>query len=259
MDTRLGYAILASFLLHGMMIAVWPRMKPPQIVESVSLTGVSLIEGHPSLKPDDLQQKDVPSHPKKQEISNLGKRVTDQVMDGLGTRSWEKHKLSIPDIRLPKQAPAPDSEEYALIWAEEFPRFSVASVGADMAPIGMKGHKQIFSDSGLSETLLLEEFPEEKPIQQTPEITWKGTPRTWITKPDRPPSYQGEEEGLVKLRFWVNEKGDVVNAIPIQKLSVELEEKALAYIFAWRFEPSSNTSLQEGTIQITFRLDKQDR
>jgi TonB family protein len=112
------------------------------------------------------------------------------------------------------------------------------------------------NDSDISDPFFLDEFPEERPSQEIPDIVWKGTPRTWITKPEQPPTYQGDEEGLVKLRFWVNKNGEVVNAIPVQKLSVELEEKALAYIFSWRFEPSVNIPLQEGIIRINFKLDQ---
>lgn len=259
MDSRLGYAILASCLLHGVMIAVWPRIKLPQMAERPYLTSVKLIEEHLPLQASDGQPKDMPPHQAPEEIFNLGKMVTDRVIEGIGTRSWEQYDVSIPDIRLPKQTPVPDEEEYAMIWSEEFPHFTAESVGTYPLPQGGKGHKEIFIDSGGLESPLLKEFPEEESIQQTPEITWEGTPRTWIAKPDQPPTYQGEEEGLVKLRFWVDEQGDVVNAIPIQKLSVELEEKALAYIFAWRFEPSPKISLQEGIIQIKFRLIKPDR
>ena len=258
MDSRLGYAILASCLLHGVMIAVWPRIKLPPMPERPYLTSVKLIEESVPLHASEGQPKDMSPRQAPEEIFNLGKKITDRVFEGIGTRSWEEYDLSIPDIRLPKQTPVPHEEEYAMIWAEEIPHISAENMGTYSLPLEEKGHKAFFFDSGRLEPPLLEEFPEEELIQQIPEITWEGTPRKWIAKPDQPPTYQGEEEGMVKLRFWVDAQGAVVNAIPVQKLSVELEEKALAYIFAWRFEPSPTISLQEGIIQIKFRLNKPD-
>jgi len=271
MDARLNYAILVSLFLHGLIIALWPRMMPPKIAEPLPIVGVSLIE---DLQPMDLDkgitaggengppsEMPLPSD----EILNLGKMTTDRVIDGLGPRPWEQKPFSdphAPKIQLPKQTLVPGDEEYAMIWPEEFTE--PVRMDGDKYPIphGIKGHKGIPGtgmETDLPESFLIEEFPEEKSSQQIPDITWKGTPRGWISKPEQPPTYQGNEEGLVMVRFSVNGMGEVVNAIPIQKLSVALEEKALAYIFSWRFETSPDLSLQEGIIHINFRLESAGR
>jgi len=271
MDLRLDLAILVSLFLHGLIIILWPRMRPPRIAEPSPIIGVALIEDFQSMNLDNgiiMGGKEGPSSDTPQpsdEVLNLGKMTTDRVMEGLGPRPWEQKSISdfhVPEIALPKQTPKPGDEEYAMIWPEEF----AEPVGTDVKeypiPYGIQGHKGITGtvmEKDWSEPFLLEEFPEEKPSQQIPDITWKGTPRRWISKPEQPPSYQGDEEGLVMVRFWVNGMGEVVKAIPDQKLSVALEEKALAYIFSWRFETSQDLSLQEGIIRINFRLESAGR
>jgi TonB family protein len=196
------------------------------------------------------------------EIHEAGKMITDRIIKDLGHGRWEnipKHDIPIPQIRLPKQTIMPGEDEYAMVWPEEFTESTNIDTQTFLHPQGEIRHKDTLTglvNADISGSLLLDEFPEERPSQQIPDIIWKGTPRTWITKPEEPPTYQGDEEGLVKLRFWVNKNGEVVNAIPVQKLSVELEEKALTYIFSWRFEPSMNISLQEGIIRINFKLDQ---
>ncbi len=268
MDKNFIYAILASSLIHGMVILLWPRMTQPKIEEFGNITGLVPIEYLTSfdLNTGADRGKDDSNPPEREkdpdDILKAGEMITDRIIEGRGNRSLENisgHDLSIPHVRLPKQAIMPAEDEYATLWPEEFTESTQKDTQAFLHPESEIKHKDIFTDlsnADISSSLMLDEFPEEMPSQQSPDIIWEGTPRTWVTKPEKPPTYRGDEEGLVKLRFWVNKNGEVVNAIPIQKLSVELEEKALAYIFSWRFEPSMNIPLQEGIIRINFRLDQ---
>lgn len=271
MDKRFIYAILASFLIHGIVIILLPRMPQPQIKEFGLIAGVIPIE---FLSSSDLDTKadtgkSGSSPPEREkssdDINKVGKMITDRIIKDLGHRGWEnihREDLHFPQIRLPKHTIMPGEDEYAMVWPEEFIESTQIDTQTFLHAQGEIRHKDTLiglNNSDISGSLMLDEFQEEMPSQQIPDIIWKGTPRTWITKPEQPPTYQGDEEGLVKLRFWVNKNGEVVNAIPIQKLSVELEEKALAYIFSWRFEPSENIPLQEGIIRINFKLDQHER
>lgn len=268
MDKKFVYAILASFFIHGIVIIIWPRIPEPHIKESGHMEGVILVEYLSSfdfgIKTDTGKNNSNPPETEKglSEINDAGKMITDRIIRDFEHRRREGipgQDLLIPEIRLPKHTIIPDEDEYAMVWPEEFTESIQIDEQTFLNPQGEIRHKDTltgFNDSDISDPFFPDEFPEEKPSQQIPDITWEGTPRTWITKPEKSPTYQGDEEGFVKLRFWVDEKGQVVNAIPVQKLSVELEEKALAYIFSWRFEPSVNIPLQEGIIRINFKLDQ---
>ena len=268
MDRRLVYAILASFLIHGIVIFIWPRIPEPHFRESGYIEGVIPIEYLSSFdfdtKTDTGKADSNPSETEKGSngVQGTGKMITERILRDLEHSRWEgmpEQDNPVPDIRLPKHTIIPREDEYTMVWPEEFTESTQIDEQTFLNPQGETRHKDTLSglnDSDISDSFFPDEFPEEKPSPQIPDITWKGSPRTWLTKPEKPPTYQGDEEGLVKLRFWVDEKGQVVNAIPVQKLSVELEEKALAYIFSWRFEPSVNIPLQEGIIQINFKLDQ---
>ncbi|MGA1842962.1 MAG: energy transducer TonB [bacterium] len=265
MRFRLVYAIAISVLLHALVIGTWPRMQPPQAQRPLRLARVTLIEEYP---PGTAQALDTPLQggvttpdpaPVSSDVLDTGRVVTERVIEAMGPRHWERgtDRYTLPVITIPKRPVLPDEQEYAAVWPEEFAEAEPAGRPPSMIPRmdrGDKGTPPRAVDALTGETPLSDAFPEEEAPSSPSDITWEGPPRKWISKPQDLPSYQGEEEGLVKIRFWVDEKGIVVKAIPVQKLSVELEEKALHYIFSWRFEPSPGVSLQEGIIRINFKL-----
>ncbi|MGA1796877.1 MAG: energy transducer TonB [bacterium] len=265
MRLRLVYAIAVSVLLHAFIITMWPRMQPPQVQGPLRLARVTLIEEYP---PGVAQALDTPTQggvptpepgPVSSDVLDAGRVVTERVIDAMGPRHWEQRtdRYPLPAITIPKRTFLPDEQEYAAVWPEEFAGAEPAGRAPSMIPRmdrGDKGAPPRAVDSLTGEAPLSDAFPEEEAPSSPSDITWEGPPRQWISKPQDLPSYQGEEEGLVKIRFWVDEKGIVVKAIPVQKLSAALEEKALHYIFSWRFEPSPEVSLQEGIIRINFKL-----
>lgn len=265
MDRRLGYAILASFVLHGLIVALWPRMRLPQTLKSVPFAMVHLIEetssiGSTEKKEEGIESrlnKNLPTANKEKSANPVqeGKVIADHIIEALGPGGWDESGYDIPisDIRLPKQIVRPESIGDVQVWPEELTQPGGMDTGTPLPPNSEKGNRGLHI-ARVKLPVFKEEFPEEVITQQVPDITWKGKPRNWVVKPDETPTYRGDEEGLVILRFWVDEHGEVINAIPIQKLSAKLEEKALAYIFSWRFEPSPEMDIQEGIIRINFRL-----
>jgi len=265
MRCRLCYAVMLSLLLHGFVITMCPKMRLPQVQEQPRFAQVILIEEYPSGAAqawDTPQQGGVATPdtaPVSADVLDAGRGVTERIIDAMGPRHWERghDQRLLPFISVPRRPVLPDEEVYATVWPEEFastePAIRAPSLINRMAG-GDKGIPPLAGNALTGGAPLLDTFPDEEPSSSPPDIAWEGPPRKWITRPQAPPSYQGEEEGLVKIRFWVNEKGIVVKAIPVQKLSAELEEKALHYIFSWQFEPSPEVPLQEGIIRINFKL-----
>ncbi|MBN2373929.1 energy transducer TonB [bacterium] len=268
-NIRLCYAVLISLAVHVIVIALWPRINPLQIIDIPPVLSVNLYED-PLLIESENKGPDTESRTgdfstvDRSWISGnaiqTGKVVTDNIIEKreTGLRDRPDYIKTLHTVNLPKQSVMFDSMELESIWPEEFTGPWPEDIVPYQAPKAAKAYKapsKAADLGGINAPLSEEEFPEEKHQSTTPDITWKGEPRKWVRRPESIPLYHGDEEGIVKLRFWVNEHGEVINAIPVQKLSAGLEEKALAYIYSWRFERSTGRESQEGIIRIYFRLE----
>ena len=112
-----------------------------------------------------------------------------------------------------------------------------------------------------------QESPEEKNSQTgspslTSDIEWQGKPRRIVKMPDHPPrypeGYQGQTQGRIRLKFWVDDQGYVIRVIPMQKLDPRLDAVATDYLRQYRFEPTMSAAkgagLEWGIIPFTFYL-----
>jgi TonB family protein len=61
-------------------------------------------------------------------------------------------------------------------------------------------------------------------------------------------------EAVIRIRFTVSPKGNVINAFPLQKGDPLLEKAALDAIKKWRFNPLKDDREMYGIITFTFRL-----
>ncbi len=272
-DKRFIYALLASFFLHSIILLLWPRIRlPDDFAKPATLVRVNLIEEHSEsdIKTDQIEHKS-PAADMEKKISdnaliiNEGGEIIKDIIKNLPSREPEEVIVNVPAATFSKESIQPEEEEYVKVWPEELTGGARIDTGKLPAPKGAKGSKEISIPAdftGGNAPLFHEEFPEERAEsyqQPQQEITWEGKPRKWIKKPDTSPTYSGDEEGLVKLRFWVDERGEVINAIPVQKLSPELEDMAMNYIFSWRFESLPGAEPQEGIIRINFKLERPGR
>ncbi|MEW6378316.1 MAG: energy transducer TonB [bacterium] len=93
------------------------------------------------------------------------------------------------------------------------------------------------------------------------DIEWSGKPRRILYKPPYPPrypeGYQGQTQGRIRLKFWVDSQGSVVRVVPMQKLDPRLDVVATEYLRKYRFEPVSKGrgDLEWGIIPFSFRLE----
>jgi len=265
-DRRLILFLFASLVTHIVVIILCPGLTPLSDNMPVPLAHVTLIdEGieRPGTKIDDRRNKKLPQEAKTGSDDALkeGGAITRGIAENLSASPVIKDSIPVPPVELPKQVFTPDTREYVKVWPEELSETAKMEIGKFPIPQGTKGDRRAYipaNTTGAMPPLFKDDFPGEIPSQPEllPDITWKGEPRKWTRKPDKTPTYSGEVEGLVKIRFWVNTAGEVTDAIPVQKLSPELEQKALDYIFSWRFETVTGSGLQEGEIRINFELDR---
>lgn len=270
LDKKFLFACLLSMILHGGVVFLCPGMEVKDVNRKLNVVSVSLIE-EPPIPPVFDKAEDTPLPDEidgriSDDILKEGLEITNNLFDKI-LREGPDKVITLPDIpsiTRPKQSFQPDDTEYVKVWQEELPITTPKGIKPAPAPAGagmLKGTSVPPQYAGIEAPLFKDEFYEEgqipQPEAQTEDITWEGKPRQWIKRPENVPTYSGDTEGIVKVKFWVDKQGEVVNAIPVKKLSPGLEKKALDYIFEWRFEPMPEGNLQEGVISITFTLERQ--
>ena len=279
MSRKLGYAIIASLLIHCLTIAIFPHLKPhaPPIEESV--TKIKLIGTIPSyaIESDYISK-----------LKNLAKETSMNMQGKRENALFNKIKNAAPLIKLPPKKhltqnpkdilpmdipyrrPDHDMKENTQIGdgiknikvSNDRLRFDSLLQGegskskSAVLPFDTK-IEQIKRKKKLSfigDKNIIEDLPDEEKISDL-KIEWEGTPRALLYSPEVKASYQGEIEGKIQLRFWVDKSGYVIKAVSLKKLSPKLEETALNYIVYNRFEASDKYEIQEGIITINFMLN----
>lgn len=282
MNWKLVYAILASVLIHCFTIIIYPHINPTVLPIEEYVTMVKLIGEIPTY--------DVESD-YKSKLENLVKEISMNMQGQREKSLFDKMQNTTPLIKLPqkknleqnpkdilpmdipysrpdpefknnnqisgekdfidKNAFKDDRSRFDSLLEGEVIKSNPTALPYDLKIEHSKGEKKL---SFIKEKFVIEDLQEEEKIMDS-KIEWEGTPRALLYSPEFKTSYQGDIEGKIQFRFWVDKSGTVIKAAPLKKLSPKLEEEALNYIVYNRFEASDKYEIQEGIITINFMLN----
>ncbi len=167
-----------------------------------------------------------------------------------------------PPIRLPSRQATPDEPD-AITWSVPLPPGPEPApvrprAGLDLPPAPSPG-----AGRDLAEALLAEVAAGPAPTPAAPEplrpleIEWeKGTAREVVRVPPLP-RVDIRNAVVVRIRFWVSPRGEVLRALPIRRGNPDLDRAAVDYAKGFRFNPlpPGDEREQWGTLTVRFRLE----
>lgn len=253
MSLSLLYSLLASLLLHALLLAFGPDVRPPDAPPPESLTEVELVRRAVPL-PEALQLKPLPPVPLPEPL-DLGRLLRQERSQGLPDPALEA-RLSVrppgevpasqplpgpPRLNLPKPVPPPGQMAVRPIPPGEVVE-DIFQAAQKPDPSKPSGERRASAGPAQEAARLEEELARLLPLLERPEparppIRGPAASRRILFQPPPPQVEElGEAEDIV-LRFWVLPDGTVGRVIPIRKGSARLEGIAATHLKRWRFSP----------------------
>lgn len=268
---------IISLLVHALVIYLIPQVTLSKPEEKIgSYTTVQFIHTSPSPAKNKISPtpKEVSQKPKEMSKAQQEPEMDPLVRDQMKTPG----DIPVPSFDLPwpqpEEASALTRPEAALKddimdrLEDEIMDQQAQEVSPAPKPVEAMVKREDDVPSPVPEEL---EFDPEEPMEKADakdvppmnaDIKWSGTPRRILYKPDNPPrypeGYRGQVQGRIRLKFWVDSQGEVVRAVPMQKLDPRLDAVATDYLRQYKFEPVSKDrryELQWGIIPFSFRLE----
>lgn len=253
MTLSLLYSLLASLLLHALLLAFGPDVGPLEAQPPENLTEVELVRRAVPL-PEALQLKPLPPVPLPDPL-DLGRLLAqERSAGGLPDPALEA-RLSVrppgevprsrpqpgpPKLNLPSPASAPERLALRPVPPGEVLEEVFQAAGRP-GPSGAGGRPPAAAP-GDSPARIEEELARLVPLLDRqeparPPIRGPAASRRILFQPP-PPQVEGLEEAEdIVLRFWVLPDGTVGRVLPIRKGSARLEGIAATHLKRWRFSP----------------------
>lgn len=268
--------IAVSLLMHALLIYLVPKFKPINPQERIggsSCTQVHLIQASISpvqkKKARPQAQGDVPAPEMDPKLLNRMKAVRDIQMPSFAPPPRPQQKETPP---LPHADKTLEDEVIDQALADEISsqqkRLPAAAPQPPPKPVEDAARQEESLPRPVPEEL---DFGDEEAAEEvakeaifssaSADIEWSGKPRRILYRPAYPPrypeGYQGQTQGRIRLKFWVDSQGYVVRVVPMQKLDPRLDVVATNYLRQYRFEPVSKKKgdLEWGIIPFSFRLE----
>ncbi|MEW5801816.1 MAG: energy transducer TonB [bacterium] len=284
-NRSLNTFMIISLLLHALVICLIPKFKPVETEERIggSYTQVQLIQVPLQAQAPDNRNvsrpvdRNAPSAPKPQNSIPLP-----EMDPAVRNQMRADHEVPMPSFDLPRPLKAQvqplsysdaDLEDDIIDRAlgDELLDQQKRTVPATQVPpqpgeIASKRKenqpKPVPEEMDFDQVEPVEKVSRASTPSAASDIQWSGKPRNLIAKPDYPlrypEGYQGQTQGRIRLKFWVDSQGYVIRVVPMQKLDPRLEAVASDYLRQYRFEPVSKGKGSEhewGIIPFSFRLE----
>lgn len=274
MSLVLFLSLLASFLLHAVLLYLGPNLRAPLVREAEEKRfEVEMVPQEVPI-PDALRPK-LPSQvavPKPLDLSRLmkGNQAISQPAPSLSARPSlratgevpENRPLrKVPQLELPKPVLKIDPARLGA------PGKEAASRGPRSVPTlrergNLEGRKDIPLSPQTERKLLEEEIarletPSQVKIEPRVPIRGPAAARHILFRPPEPKVAGLTQSEDIELRFWVLPDGTVGRVVPIRKGSARLEGVATNHLKRWRFSPlSPGVQVREewGIVSFRFRV-----
>ena len=252
----LAAAVAGSVVIHLVLVVVVPGLRVKLPVHRERLVEVELSRTPLETEPEPLPRPVAAQPIASEALESLGGALAEQVLaEPAASPAMEPIRLPARSVSIPE----PDRIAWTRsLEVEPSPLPAAPVVKRGAAPGPDAGEARRVADRLLQEISATPVVPEaDRETMRRLEIEGPvGVDRKVLSEP-RPPRIPIRNPATVSIKFYVSPRGEVVRAFPVQRGDPELDQAALAYIKAFRFNPlpTGEEVEQWGTIRVRFRLE----